>query len=53
MSSIAMSAPFFMSSPWRAQGPDIGAIIATLTSFGCDHAGAAKAVAKARSKILR
>ena len=41
MSSIAMSAPFFISSPCRAQGPDIGAIIATLTSFACDHAGPA------------
>src|SRR5258708_953574 len=41
MSSIAMSAPFFISSPWRAHGPDIGAIIATRTSFACDHAGPA------------
>src|SRR6267378_2048097 len=41
MSSIAMSAPFFISSPWRAHGPDIGAIIATRTSLACDHAGPA------------
>src|SRR6202165_4607119 len=41
MSSIAMSAPFFISSPWRAHGPDIGAIIATRTSLACDQAGPA------------
>ena len=32
MSSIAISAPFFTRSPWRAQGPESGAISATFTS---------------------
>ena len=50
MSSIAMSAPFFISSPCRAQGPDIGAIIATLTSFACDHAGPAPSASPAPAK---
>src|SRR5258708_27118631 len=41
MSSIDMSAPFFISSPWRAHGRDMGASIATRTSVDCEHAGPA------------
>ena len=33
MSSIAIWAPFNIKSPWRAQGPDSGAISPTFTSF--------------------
>src|SRR5262245_37999345 len=35
MSSTASCAPFSMRSPWRAHGPDIGAINPTLTSLIC------------------
>src|SRR5690606_34831957 len=35
-SFMASSAPFFINSPWRAHGPDIGAISATFTSAGLD-----------------
>src|SRR5215468_10633712 len=48
MSSIARSAPMRSSWPCRAQGPDIGAIIAILTDCGCARpiAGKARAVAE-------
>src|SRR5215470_2090743 len=48
MSSTARSAPMRSSWPCRAQGPDIGAIIAILTDCGCARpiAGKARAVAE-------
>src|SRR6516162_8239407 len=48
MSSIARSAPMRKSWPCRAQGPDIGAIIAILTDFSCARpiAGNARAAAE-------
>src|SRR5215472_13341795 len=48
MSSIARSAPMRRSWPWRAHGPDIGAIIAILIDCACARpiAGRAKAPAE-------
>src|SRR6516162_5771443 len=43
MSSTARSAPMRSSWPCRAQGPDIGAIIAILTDFACVRPIAGKA----------
>jgi len=60
MSSIAMSAPSFISWPWRAQGPDIGAIKMILTSFisatawpAASVSGAATTAASAASDARR
>src|SRR5580704_10688633 len=47
MSSIARSAPMRSSWPCRAQGPDIGAIIAILTDCACARPIAGKARAAA------
>src|SRR5215472_15758932 len=49
MSSIARSAPIRRSWPCRAQGPDIGAIIAILTDCGCARPIAGKVRAAAES----
>src|SRR5690242_19721696 len=46
-SSIARSAPMRSSWPCRAQGPDIGAIIAILTDCACARPMAGKARAAA------
>src|SRR6516162_7787897 len=53
MSSIARSAPIRSSWPCRAQGPDIGAIIAILTDFACARpiAGKARATAETASPL--
>src|SRR6516165_6954457 len=53
MSSIARSAPMRKSWPCRAQGPDIGAIIAILTDFACARpiAGKARATAETASPL--
>src|SRR6516165_4053017 len=49
MSSIARSAPIRKSWPCRAQGPDIGAIIAILTDCACARPIAGKARAAAET----
>src|SRR5215472_18971830 len=49
VSSIARSAPMRSSWPCRAQGPDIGAIIAILTDFACARPIAGKPRAAAVS----
>src|SRR5579884_4461089 len=54
MSSIARSAPIFNSWPWRAHGPDSGAIIASLTVLSAARTtpGRARApAAKARPRL--
>src|SRR6516165_7633 len=49
MSSTARSAPMRSNWPCRAQGPDIGAIIAILTGFACARPIAGKARAAAET----
>src|SRR6516225_1673325 len=53
MSSTARSAPIRSSWPCRAQGPDIGAIIAILTDFACARpiAGKVRAAAETASPL--
>ena len=56
MSSIARLAPLSIRSPWRAHGPDIGAISATLTSVwaaaGAVSASASTAPANVFQNIM-
>src|SRR5512145_3054277 len=51
MVSIARSAAIFITWPWRAQGPDIGAISPTSTSGRCASARQATNASEVKSAI--